>query len=206
MGSYQQRYQELKNKYDMVQTIDIDEKLSDLDTAVSNYMRNESGTNQRAIQNKFDPISTYYEGLTEVNEGLRKLLKDSGQSVADADMVSASQERYNERQHPDQAVKARELMGGLFQTLRPGTIPILLSVGVFMVAMSFFLLLQYLGVTASIGVPPAIAGLFVQTQGALPFWRSPMFLTFAVVGLLITTLVFAGLYYSISITKKKAGQ
>lgn len=190
----------------MVQTIDIDAKLSELDTAMNNYMRNESGTNQRAVQDKFQPISTYYKGMTEVNDGLRKLLKDSGQSVADSDMVLASKERYDERQYPEGDVKARELMGGLFQTLRPSTIPILLAVGVFMIAMSFFLVLQFMGLSASISLPPAITGLLVATPGALPFWRSPLFLTFTVVGLLITALVFAGLYYSVSITKKKAGQ
>jgi hypothetical protein len=193
-NSYQQRYQSAKNALDMLQTIDLDVAFSQLDTALTAYMQTPTDANANTVNTFYMPIRDYYASLSQITGDFENILKDAGQSVQDGDLVLESEERYKQRAKPDEQTKARELMFGLFPTMKPATVPILLGVASFLALMSIFLIFMMFGV--QIGLPPAVSGLFVGTPGDLPFYKNPMVLGGGVALLMISTGVFAYLYFT----------
>lgn len=192
-NSYQQRYQAIKNEYDLIQTIDLTAALARLDSAIQQYSSNQSSANQNALDAAFLPIAQYSNSLNQVSSKTQRLLNDAGQSVMDSTQRLTSEERYTERQHPETTIKAREVSKGIFQTLHPKSLPYLMAAGSFMAILSIFMIFQLFGLR--LGLPPAFTDMFRSEPGALPFYKNPMILGGIVAVLLISSVVFGTLYY-----------
>ena len=110
-------------------------------------------------------ITTNTAGSTELNTALTKLVSDMVSTISKA---SPSIERYAEAIHPEEFTKSREVMRGLVPTLRPESVPYLLSASVFMALISIFIIFQMIGVSGQLNLPPAVLALLASPFGATP--------------------------------------
>lgn len=118
-------------------------------------------------------IKSNAAGSTQLNTALTDLVGNMVSTIATA---SPSLERYVEAVHPEEFTKSREVMRGLIPTLRPQSVPYLLSASVFMALISIFIIFQMMGVSGQLNLPPALLALWASPAGATPFYMNPMVL------------------------------
>lgn len=195
MGSLQQRYQDIKNRYDRLSTFDMD----GLAQQIRDYTTSPSAERSNSLQQTSTNLTNYSNDLTRVSQDLRKLLQDSGHIIQSESgtTVGEAEERYNQRQYPERSMEAREVGGSFVPQLRLTTIPALVSLATFMAAISIFLIFQLLGFRSSLVLPPALATIVsaAPTPGALPFYKNPMILAGIILILVIGVVTFGILYY-----------
>jgi hypothetical protein len=193
MGSLQQRYQDIKNRYDRLSAFDLES----LSQQIRDYTNSPSNERGNSLQQAASNLTNYSTDLTTISKDLRKLLQDSGQviEVGSGSGTGEAEERYNQRQHPEQSMEAREVGGSFVPQLRLTTIPALVSIATFMAAFSIFLIFQLLGFRSSLSLPPALTAVSAPEPGALPFYKNPMILAGVILVLAIGAITFGILYY-----------
>jgi len=148
-----------------------------------------------AVKNAFEPIADYYSQLTDVNTNLQKYLDKASEYVAESQTRLVNEERYDDRVHPAESTKSREIMFGIMPTLRAKTLPYILTAGVFMSLLTLFIIFQMLGVSGQLNLPPALVHWWVTPAVGPPFYKDPMVLGGVAVVLISTTIIFAFLYF-----------
>ena len=150
------------------------------------------------VSGAFLPIGQYYANLINIKDRLNKFLEKASDHVVESQDTLINKERYENRANPQDAVKPRELVFGLFSELRPSSVPILLAAGVFMACISLLMIFQMFGFTGQINVPPAISGipgkLSAGAASSGPFYENPMILSGLVI-LLGAGVVSLGIMY-----------
>lgn len=192
MTSFQAQYQEVKYKYDMLQTFDTDGYITALDYALYAYSKNPTITTRETVEQKFAPISDYYTKLTEISSTLQKILD---RATTSAHTASASLERYENKIHPEESTASREVMLGVLPNLRLQSIPYLLSASVFMALLAIFMMFQMGGVSAQLNLPPALLALWATSSSDTPFYKNPMVLGGCIVILLAIVIGYTILLY-----------
>lgn len=182
--------------YDSLATINITDSLNTLSTEVDSYSRNQSSCRRTALETAMTPIQNYYTGLRTTNISLQKYLSGTANQVSDTFNGIVNKDRYDGRAHPEETTADREVMNGAFPKLRPGSVPYILTAGVFMLLLSIFLAFQMMGFTAQVNLPPTLSAMMsAPAQASLPFYKNPLILGGAVVVLITTTIIFAILYF-----------
>jgi hypothetical protein len=118
---------------------------------------------------------------------------DTASTELVAPIPSANEQRYLEREYPDSTTATRELLGGVFPTMHPNTLPVVLSGGIFMAALAIFMIFETLGFRGNVVVPPALTGM---GTGPVPFYKNSLVLGALSVVLLIATITYATKYYT----------
>ena len=198
MSGYQIQFQEAKAAYDMLETFDIDTAIRNLDSAIYTYSQSQTEGNRSVVESAFTPISEYYSKLTEINTGLQHFLDKSSKDIIS---VSAEEERYDNRVHPEESTKSREVMIGILPDLKVESIPFLLAGAVFMASLTIFLIFQMGGISGQLNLPPALVAWWVTPSIGPPFYQNPMVLGGLVIILIVAVIVFAVLYYKRSSTE-----
>lgn len=205
---YKQEFLAIKYDYDTISTQYSDDTtlntaIDQLDTSIRVYNEAAAGSAKNAaktaLENTFkNGIGKYHADLINTKERLNTFLDKASDKVVESQDVLLNEERYNNRANPQEAVKPRELVFGLFSELKPSSVPYLLSAGVFMACISLLMIFQMFGFTGQINVPPAISDLpgkfaaSAQTSG--PFYQNPMILSGLVI-LLGAGVIGLGIMY-----------
>jgi hypothetical protein len=193
--SYQSYFQEALAAYNLLDDFDVDGKIAQLDAKLYTYSRDQSPGNLAAVKTAFQPIADYYSRLTEVNSNIQKYLDKASKYVADSQTRLVNEERYDDRIHPAESTKSREIMFGLLPTLRATTLPYILTAGVFMSLITLFLIFQMLGITGQMNLPPALVQWWITWSAGPPFYKDPLVLAGAAVVFIASTIIFGLLYY-----------
>jgi len=193
--SYQSYFKEALAGYSRLETFDIDSHVAALDDRLASYSQNSSDGNLAAVKQAFEPIADYYSRLAEVNTNLQTFLEKASKNVADSQTYLVNEERYDEKVRPEESVKAREILFGILPTLKPTTMPYLLTAGVFMSLLTIFLIFQMLGVSGQVNLPPALVHWWETPAVGPPFYKNPMVLGGAAVVFIATTIIFGFLYF-----------
>ena len=165
MSGYQSYYQEAKSSYDMLQTIDIDASITALDTAIASYSANQNSSTLGQVKDAFSPISEYYSKLLYIQTNLQTYLDKATKDVAEGSQLN--QERHENRIHPEESVKSREIMMGVVPTLKPSSIPYIMTASIAMACITIFMIFQMNGISGQLNLPPAF----------LAWWATPSTLT-----------------------------
>jgi len=174
----------------------INTHISALDHAMYEFSIDSSNsTKYEAVKTAFLPISTYYAKLTQITTNLQKYLKEASSNVSELQNRLVSEERYDDRVHPAESTQAREVLYGLFPTLRLTAIPYILTAGVFMGILTIFLIFQMVGVSGQLNLPPALSLWLSTPSTAPPLYKDPMVLGGTAVVLVASTIIFAVLYF-----------
>jgi hypothetical protein len=181
--------------YESLGSLDLDSSIATLDTALSNYSKDQSQANQLAVESAFAPIAQYYSKLISINEILRNYVNSTAKNMADSDPRLINEERYSNRVHPEESVMPREVSRGLIPELRVTHLPYIISVSVFMATLSIFLIFQMNGFSGQINLPPSIATWIASPASTVPFYKNPMVLGGIVILLLTALVIFIGLYF-----------
>ena len=189
---YQEKFQEAKAAYDMLETFDIDGSVARLDQALSNYSQSPTADTLSSLQSAFSPIGTYYSKLADINSNLQTFLDEASQDLV---KLNTSEERYSERIHPEESTKSREIIFGMYSNLRTESIPYILAISVFMACLTIFMIFQMVGVSGQVNLPPALVTWWVTPSVGPPFYRNPMVLGGLVLLLSVAIIVFAVLYF-----------
>ena len=147
----------------------------------------------------FQPIGDYYANLQAIKKRLNTFLNKASDQVVESQDTLLNQERYENRVNPQEAVKPRELVFGLFSELRPSSVPFLLAAGVFMSCLSILMIFQMFGFTGQINMPPALiaaAAGAASGVGSQPFYENPMILSGLVILLGAGMVSFGIMYYN----------
>ena len=145
----------------------------------------------------FDPIGKHYANLLSVKERLNEFLEKASTDVADSQHTMASEDRYENRAHPENSVGPKEIAYGLFTELRTSTIPVLLALGVFMASISILMIFQMIGFTGQINVPPALIQLQARLMApsAVPLYQNPMVLSGVSIVLGVAVVILGVMYF-----------
>jgi hypothetical protein len=177
-------------------TNNINTHISALDRAMYEFSRDsDNSAKYEAVKRAFLPISTYYAKLTQVTTNLQKYLKEASSNVAELQGRLLSEERYDDRVHPAESTEAREVLYGLFPSIRLTAIPYILTAGVFMAILTIFLIFQMGGVTGQLNGPPALNLLISTLINPPPLYKDPMVLAGTAVVFVACTIIFAVLYF-----------
>ena len=188
MSGYQRILQDAIADYDAIVPIDIDARIAALDSALA------SG-NRPQIETAFAPISQYYTQLSSVITNLQTYLTKASTYVADSQYRLINEERYDDRVHPEESTKAREIMYGLFPTLRTSSLPYLLAASVFMASLSIFIVFQLGGLSGQFNLPPSLIQALYSAPATVPFYRNPMVLSGVIIVLVSAVIIFDYLYF-----------
>ena len=199
MVSYQSLYQEAKASYDQLEIVNIDSLINTLDEAIvrSNDAKDSTGTQ---VENAFMPINEYYTQLSDVNTKLQACLDKAGHTISDSQGTLLNEERYENKIHPEETVHAREIMFGIVPSLRPRSIPYIMSAAVAMTCLTIFIIFQMNGMSGQVNLPPAVVTWW-SSPSTFTF-RDPMILSGLVIVLLAAVVIFAVLYYRAKNTNK----
>ena len=115
-----------------------------------------SVTTRADLSGAFLPIAQYYANLVSIKERLARFLEDASTEVVDSQNGLVPEQRFRNRAYPEQSVKPRELVFGLFSELRPSSVPIVIAAGVFMASLTVLMIFQIFGFTGHINLPPAL--------------------------------------------------
>lgn len=161
---------------------------------VNFYSKSERSANE--VETAFAPIAEHYSKLVNINESLRKYISKTATNLAESDPRLINEERYSNRVHPEESIAAREVSNGLIPEIRQSTLPYIISVSVFMAALSIFLIFQMNGFSGQINLPPGVASLFAApAPDARPFYQNPMILGGISIVLLSALVIFIVLYF-----------
>lgn len=189
-------------RYEALPILDISEKIGILNTKLNDYSTENARAGRTtdsllpfktAVEDALRPFSNYYNELGLINEFLQTYVNEHTKSIAEDS--SSSEERYQNRVHPEEAVLARESTYGLMPELRVRSLPYLLAISVFMASLSIFLIFQTFGFSGQVNLPSSITGWFSSPASPLPFYSNPLFLGGVVILLLVTVIIFAVLYF-----------
>ena len=165
------------------------------------------GSNMDALRSDltstFQPIGDYYTKLLSVKNRLNTFLEKASDRVVESKDPILNEERYNNRANPEDAVKPRELVFGLFSELKP----YLLASGVFMACISLLMIFQMFGFTGQINIPPALSELpgklsAAAASSSVPFYQNPMILSGLVILLGAGVIGLGIMYYKAKQTSK----
>lgn len=162
---------------------------------------------RRDLTSTFQPIGDYYTKLLSVKNRLNTFLEKASDRVVESKDPILNEERYNNRANPEEAVKPRELVFGLFSELKPTSVPYLLASGVFMACISLLMIFQMFGFTGQINLPPALSELPGKLSAAaasspVPFYQNPMILSGLVILLGAGVIGLGIMYYKAKQTSK----
>jgi hypothetical protein len=163
---------------------------------------------RRDLSGTFQPIGDYYTKLLTVKNRLNTFLEKASDKVVESKDPILNEERYNNRANPEEAVKPRELVFGLFSELKPTSVPYLLAAGVFMASISLLMIFQMFGFTGQINIPPALSELPGKLSAAAastssgPLYQNPMILSGLVILLGAGVIGLGILYYKAKQTSK----
>lgn len=169
------------------------------------------GSNMDALRSDltstFQPIGDYYTKLLSVKNRLNTFLEKASDRVVESKDPILNEERYNNRANPEDAVKPRELVFGLFSELKPTSVPYLLASGVFMACISLLMIFQMFGFTGQINIPPALSELpgklsAAAASSSVPFYQNPMILSGLVILLGAGVIGLGIMYYKAKQTSK----
>ena len=149
------------------------------------------------LSGAFLPISQYYANLVSIKERLTHFLEKASTEVVDSHDGLVNEERYENRAEPQNAVKPRELVFGLFSELRPSSVPIIIAAGVFMGSLTVLLIFQMYGFTGQINMPPALVGA-LSSAGSSQTYTNMMYSNPAVLGgggVLLGVIVAVATFY-----------
>ena len=206
---YKQEFLAIKYDYDTISTQNsengaLDTAIEQLDTLISAYnqatgsQKNDAKTTlENTIKNG---IGKYHADLINTKERLNTFLDKASDKVVESKDPILNEERYNNRANPQEAVKPRELVFGLFSELRPSSVPYLLAAGVFMACISLLMIFQMFGFTGQINIPPALSELAGKLSMASassygPFYQNPMILSGLVIILGAGVIALGIMYY-----------
>jgi hypothetical protein len=212
---YKQEYLAIKNDYDTqcsMSDSSLNTLISQLDPKVKAYMSANTdsptiNTLRTNLEDEFRPIGDYYTKLLSVKERLNTFLEKASDKVVESKDPILNEERYNNRANPEEAVKPRELVFGLFSELKPTSVPYLLASGVFMACISLLMIFQMFGFTGQINIPPALSelpGKFLAAAASSPgpFYQNPMILSGLVILLGAGVIGLGIMYYKAKQTSK----
>jgi len=164
---------------------------------------------RRDLSGTFQPIGDYYTKLLNVKNRLNTFLEKASDRVVESKDPILNEERYNNRANPEEAVKPRELVFGLFSELKPTSVPYLLAAGVFMASISLLMIFQMFGFTGQINIPPALSELPGKVSQAAassassgPIYQNPMILSGLVILLGAGVIGLGIMYYKAKQTSK----
>ena len=162
---------------------------------------------RRDLTSTFQPIGDYYTKLLSVKNRLNTFLDKASDKVVESKDPILNEERYNNRANPEEAVKPRELVFGLFSELKPTSVPYLLASGVFMACISLLMIFQMFGFTGQINLPPAVSELPGKLSAAAasspgPFYQNPMILSGLIILLGAGVIGLGIMYYKAKQTSK----
>ena len=162
---------------------------------------------RRDLTSTFQPIGDYYTKLLSVKNRLNTFLEKASDRVVESKDPILNEERYNNRANPEEAVKPRELVFGLFSELKPTSVPYLLASGVFMACISLLMIFQMFGFTGQINLPPALSELpgklsAAAASSSVPFYQNPMILSGLVILLGAGVIGLGIMYYKAKQTSK----
>jgi len=164
---------------------------------------------RRDLTSTFQPIGDYYTKLLSIKTRLNTFLDKASDKVVESKDPILNEERYNNRANPQEAVKPRELVFGLFSELRPTSVPYLLAAGVFMASISLLMIFQMFGFTGQINIPPALSELPGKVSQAAassassgPIYQNPMILSGLVILLGAGVIALGIMYYKAKQTSK----
>ena len=162
---------------------------------------------RRDLTSTFQPIGDYYTKLLSVKNRLNTFLEKASDRVVESKDQRLNEERYNTRANPEEAVKPRELVFGLFSELKPTSVPYLLASGVFMACISLLMIFQMFGFTGQINLPPALSELpgklsAAAASSSVPFYQNPMILSGLVILLGAGVIGLGIMYYKAKQTSK----
>ena len=162
---------------------------------------------RRDLTSTFQPIGDYYTKLLSVKNRLNTFLEKASDKVVESKDPILNEERYNNRANPEEAVKPRELVFGLFSELKPTSVPYLLASGVFMACISLLMIFQMFGFTGQINIPPALSELpgklsAAAASSSVPFYQNPMILSGLVILLGAGVIGLGIMYYKAKQTSK----
>jgi hypothetical protein len=154
--------------------------------------------------NKLSGIKMYTDQMKVINAKLNTYMKNASKKYPILQDMSASEERYDNRVHPEESTAPRELMYGLFPKFRQSSLPYILTAGVFMSLLSIFIVFQMVGITGQVNLPLYITQRFTTPAGTipLPFYKNPMILGGLVVVLTAALISYIILYYKAKNTNK----
>jgi hypothetical protein len=170
-----------------------------LDTALKNYRADPTNTAKKSsVSSALSTITEYYTQVRSLNKRVRAYLNKSSKKISTAQDTLVSEDRYNNRAHPEESTVSREVMYGIFPKFRESSLPYILATGVFMALMTIFLVLQALGFNGQLTIPQAFLRLFISPAGtvSVPFYKNPMVLGGLVAILTSALIIFMILYFN----------
>jgi len=177
---------QIQTDYENIGAFDLSSAIIPLQAALS-----AATPDTNAIQTAFSPIAQYYNNLTSLNTRLQNYISQTSNKIAD---LSASEERYSNRIHPEEAVFARESSRGLLPELRVRSLPYLLAISVFMASLTILLIFQMFGFSGQVNLPPSISAWLSSPASSIPFYMNPMILGGISIILFVALIIFIMLY------------
>ena len=147
------------------------------------YSTNSEETNSK--------IADYYANLTTCTGKLQSYLDKASIDVSQGYLLN--EERRDNRIHPEESTKSREILLGIVPTLKPTSIPYLMSAAVAMACITIFLIFQMNGISGQLTLPPAFVT-WLATPSTLTL-GNPLVLGGIAIVLLAAAVIFAVLYY-----------
>ena len=187
-------------QHENIGSFDLYGAFDSLKIALTTYSKNQSSTNERAVDTAFAPIAEYYSKLTGINSTLQTHINKASTNISS---INSSEERYVNRIHPEESVVARESMYGFIPELRTRTLPYLLATSVFMALLSLFLIFQMLGFSGQLNLPLSITAWLSSPASPIPFYKNPLILGGVSIVLLVSLVIFAVLYFKAKNTNNK---
>ena len=195
MSGYQTYFQEALVEYESLEAFDIDNAVSNLDSALNIYNKSPTDGNRKVVENEFAPIANYYSNLANITTKLQVFLNKASVDVADSQDRLINEERYTNRVHPEQSVRSREIMYGIIPELKTSALPYLLAASVFMALMTIFMIFQMIGITGEIHASTQLINYFTPAIGSIPFYKQSWFFIAIGAVLVMALAVFATMYF-----------
>jgi hypothetical protein len=212
---YKQEFLAIKYEYDTncaTQYADdnsLNDAIASLDNKIREYnnsdilSRNTKRAELEATLN--NGLGDHYSKLVSIRKKLNTFLDKASDKVADSQDVLMEEERYENRVNPQESMKPRELVLGIFSELRPSSVPYLLAAGVFMACISLLIIFQMFGFTGQINTPPAMYeayGKMFSNMNSGPIYENPMVLSGLVILLGAGVIALAIMYFKAKQTPK----
>lgn len=195
-------FSDAQAQYQEIEGYDINAKILELRTKLNDYVIAKTAQppvpatiaiKETALNTAFNSISDYYNKISRINTFLQTHVNKQVLNIKDESLTS--EERYENRVYPEEAVVSRESTYGLMPELRVRSLPYLLAMSVFMASLTIFLIFQMFGFSGQVNLPLSITAFFSSPASPIPFYSNPLFLGGAVILLLVAVVIFAVLYF-----------
>ena len=180
-------------QYDYEMILSKDATITNVPTAYTTLINaiTAIGATTGSIDTASLPIINYYNDLLTINTNLQTYLTKASENIVD---LETSEERYKNKIYPEESVLPRESTYGIIPELRIQSVPYLLAISVFMASLSIFLIFQMFGFSGQVNLPPSITAWLSSPASTVPFYMNPMILGGVIILLLVTVIIFIGLY------------